>query len=77
MEFAEVVYKRRLVRNFSGGAVSSDAVEHLLDYAQRGPSAGFTQGQDKRSLSLKRGRRSREKMIYWERWGIKERQLGG
>jgi nitroreductase len=46
MEFRDVVLKRRMVRNFSDETVNPDAIERILDLARRGPSAGFTQGQD-------------------------------
>lgn len=46
MEFAEVVFKRRMVRNFTQQPVPSGSIERILEYARRGPSAGFTQGQD-------------------------------
>lgn len=46
MEFAEVVFKRRMVRNFTGQAVPPESIERILEYARHGPSAGFTQGQD-------------------------------
>lgn len=46
MEFADVMHKRRMVRNFSTETVDEAAVERILAAAQRGPSAGFTQGQD-------------------------------
>jgi len=46
MEYKQVVHKRRMVRNFSEKPVDPDALERILEYARRGPSAGFTQGQD-------------------------------
>lgn len=46
MEFSEAVRKRRMVRNFSSEPVEPAAIERILAAAQRGPSAGFTQGQD-------------------------------
>lgn len=46
MEFREVVRERRMVRHFTGEPVSEEIVERILDLARRGPSAGYTQGQD-------------------------------
>lgn len=46
MEFTDVVHLRRMVRNFSDQSVSPRSIERILEFAQRGPSAGFTQGQD-------------------------------
>ena len=46
MQFREVVLKRRMIRNFSDDPVDPLAIERILDLARRGPSAGFTQGQD-------------------------------
>jgi nitroreductase len=46
MEFAQVVRKRRMNRNFTNEPVSAEALERILDLARRGPSAGYTQGQD-------------------------------
>jgi nitroreductase len=46
MEFRDVVLKRRMVRNFSDEIVNPYSIERILDFARRGPSAGFTQGQD-------------------------------
>lgn len=46
MEFRDAVLKRRMVRNFSDEPVDPGAIDRILDLARRGPSAGFTQGQD-------------------------------
>lgn len=46
MEFHEVVKRRRMVRHFTHENVSKDSLDRILDLARRGPSAGFTQGQD-------------------------------
>ncbi len=45
MEFAEVVRRRRMVRNFSEEPLSADAVDRIVARAQHAPSAGFSQGQ--------------------------------
>lgn len=45
MDFADVVRKRRMVRNFTPEAVDLKAIDRVLELARRGPSAGFTQGQ--------------------------------
>jgi nitroreductase len=45
VEFAEVVRRRRMVRNYQPDRpVPADVVDRLLDHALRAPSAGFTQG---------------------------------
>jgi nitroreductase len=46
MDFYDILKKRRMVRNFSDEPVGAEALERILDAARRGPSAGFTQGQD-------------------------------
>ncbi len=46
MEFLDVVHARRMVRNFTIEPISDDSLERILNAARRGPSAGFTQGQD-------------------------------
>lgn len=45
MELAEVVRRRRMVRNYTGEPVDPGALERILDLARRAPSAGFSQGQ--------------------------------
>jgi len=46
MEFAEVVRRRRMVRNYDPDRpVSRDQLERIAAAAQRAPSAGFSQGQ--------------------------------
>ncbi len=45
MEFAEVVKRRRMVRNYRDEPVDEEAVRRILDIARRAPSAGFSQGQ--------------------------------
>lgn len=45
MEFAEVVRRRRMVRNYDPDRpVPPELVERLLEHAVRAPSAGFAQG---------------------------------
>ena len=46
MEFDDVVRKRRMVRHFTQEPVPAEKLQRILDQASRGPSAGFTQGQD-------------------------------
>lgn len=46
MDFTEVVSKRRMVRNFTDEPIDQEVLARILDIGQRGPSAGFTQGQD-------------------------------
>lgn len=45
MEFAQVVARRRMVRNFTPDPVPSDKLERILRLARQAPSAGFSQGQ--------------------------------
>ena len=45
MEFTEVVFKRRMVRNFTDEPVALETIERILQLARHAPSAGFTQGQ--------------------------------
>lgn len=57
MEFAEVVRRRRMVRNFEDRPVDEESITRILELAQHNPSAGFTQGQDYvvvRDAALKR-----------------------
>ncbi|MEN8234530.1 MAG: nitroreductase family protein [Actinomycetota bacterium] len=44
MEFGDVVRRRRMVRNYTDDPVDEDAVQRILESAQRAPSAGFSQG---------------------------------
>jgi nitroreductase len=44
VQFADVVRRRRMVRNYRPDPVDPAAVDRILDAARRGPSAGFSQG---------------------------------
>jgi nitroreductase len=44
MEFAEVVRRRRMVRDYSSRPLSPEVIERILASALRAPSAGFAQG---------------------------------
>ena len=44
MEFADVVRRRRMVRNYSSTPVPKEVVDRALANAVRAPSAGFSQG---------------------------------
>lgn len=44
MDFATVVRKRRMVRNFRPDPISTDIIDRIIATAQRAPSAGFSQG---------------------------------
>jgi nitroreductase len=46
VEFADVVRRRRMVHVFEQRPVDPAVLDHLLDIARRGPSAGFSQGTD-------------------------------
>lgn len=45
MEFADVVRKRRMVRNFTNEPVAPEVIDRILALGRHAPSAGFTQGQ--------------------------------
>ncbi|GBD84631.1 FMN reductase [NAD(P)H] [bacterium BMS3Abin02] len=45
MEFPDVVRHRRMVRNYTDDPVDPRAIDRIVAYAARAPSAGFTQGQ--------------------------------
>jgi nitroreductase len=44
MDFADVLKRRRMVRNYTGAPVSREAVERIVDRGRRAPSGGFSQG---------------------------------
>ena len=44
MEFQDVIRRRKMVRSFEDRPVDHAIVERMLANAQRGPSAGFSQG---------------------------------
>jgi nitroreductase len=44
MEFADVVRRRRMVRNYRDAPLDPAAVDRALQHATRAPSAGFSQG---------------------------------
>lgn len=45
MEFADVVRRRRMVRNYTTEPVDPEVLDRILAAAERAPSAGFSQGQ--------------------------------
>ncbi|HEX7100367.1 MAG TPA: nitroreductase family protein [Acidimicrobiia bacterium] len=45
MEFAEVLARRRMVRNYRDDPVDRDTLTRIAEAALRAPSAGFSQGQ--------------------------------
>ncbi|WP_367127329.1 nitroreductase family protein [Saccharothrix sp. HUAS TT1] len=46
MEFQDVVRRRRMVREFTDEPVSDGSVRRIMRNALRGPSAGYSQGQE-------------------------------
>lgn len=46
MEFSEVIRRRRMVRTFDGRPIEPAVLDEVLAAANRGPSAGFTQGTE-------------------------------
>lgn len=46
MEFQDVVRRRRMVRQFDRRPVPEESLRRILRNAVRGPSAGFSQGQE-------------------------------
>jgi nitroreductase len=44
LEFQNAVLKRRMVRHFAADPIPDRAVKRVLELAQHGPSAGFSQG---------------------------------
>jgi FMN reductase [NAD(P)H] len=44
MDFAEVLRRRRAVRNYTDEPVPRDAIERIVASARRAPSGGFSQG---------------------------------
>jgi nitroreductase len=45
VEFADVVRRRRMVRNYTSDPVDPEMLDRIIAAAQRAPSAGFSQGQ--------------------------------
>jgi nitroreductase len=45
VEFAEVVRRRKMIRNYLDRPVASESIERIVDAARRAPSAGNSQGQ--------------------------------
>lgn len=44
MDFAEVMRRRRMVRNYTEEPVPRDVLERIVDRGRRAPSGGFSQG---------------------------------
>lgn len=71
MEFREVVFKRRMVRNYDPDRpVPPEIVERLLEHATHAPSAGNSQGW---AFLVLRSRDERE--LFWETTAGKRPQL--
>lgn len=60
MEFAEVLRRRRMVRDFSSRPVPAEMLDRVLAAALRAPSAGFAQGSE---LVVLEGPQT---ALYWE-----------
>ncbi|MBT8216146.1 MAG: nitroreductase family protein [Acidimicrobiia bacterium] len=45
MEFAELLARRRMVRNYLPDPVPDEVIDRIMERARRAPSAGFSQGQ--------------------------------
>jgi len=45
VEFAEVVRRRRMVRNYTDESVDGETVDRIVEAALHAPSAGYSQGQ--------------------------------
>jgi nitroreductase len=61
LEFQKIVQKRKMIRSFETTPLPREAVERILENAQRGPSSGFTQGFE--FLVLDRPENTRK---FWE-----------
>ena len=46
MEFADVVRRRKMIRDFEERPVPDDVLDRILDTGRRAPSAGYSQGFD-------------------------------
>lgn len=44
MEFADVLRRRKMVRNYTGDPVDREVVERIVAHARKAPSGGFSQG---------------------------------
>lgn len=44
MDFADVLRRRKMVRNYTDAPVDREAVERIVDAGRRAPSGGFSQG---------------------------------
>jgi nitroreductase len=44
MDFAEIMRRRRMVRNYTDEPVAREAIERIVDRGRRAPSGGFSQG---------------------------------
>jgi nitroreductase len=69
MEFQDVLRARRMVRSFERRALPPDVVARILRNAQRGPSAGFSQGW---AFLVLEG--ETETQRYWDTVGPRDRE---
>lgn len=69
--FAQLVRKRRMIRNFTEESVSWEAIEQIVDTARRGPSAGYSQGMGFVAIS-DQVTRARIAEIAGEHWYVRQ-----
>lgn len=69
--FAQLVRRRRMVRNFTEEPVSWEVIERIVDIGRRGPSAGYSQGIAFVAIT-EADTRSRIAEIAGEHWYVRQ-----